>query len=108
MNLSIKSFKKDAEKYLETYNHGLKETNLLGTILSDIDNIANKHGLILEYGEVEHVDYKSTSKKIYRIADITDKDVGGLSLNVYRNEYGTYEYNAYVSLSNDKKLKIKH
>lgn len=105
--MSLKFFKKEVDDYLSKYNKDLKETNLSGVIMADVNDIANKYGFILDVEEPEHISYNETKRKNLKIADVTDKEIGGLALNVYRNSSGTYEYNAYLSLSPAKKHKIK-
>lgn len=105
--MSVKTFKKEVDDYLVKYNKDLKETNLCGVIISDVNDIANKYGFIVEAEDPEHIDYNETKRKKLRIADAADKEIGGLTLNVYRNNSGTYEYNTYLSLLPSKKPKFK-
>lgn len=105
--MSVKLFKKEVDDYLLKYNKGLKETNLSGIIMADVNDIANKHGFIVEVEDPDHISYNETKRKNLRIADVTDKEIGGLALNVYRNNSGTYEYNTYLSISPSKKSKLK-
>lgn len=103
--MSISKFKKEFSDLINPISRENQEYNLSAKIIDSAREIGKKYSYQIEDFNAEHIDYGTTQKNKINILNKNNKSVGFIVLNIYRNEYGKYEYNGYLAPEMNKKLR---
>lgn len=103
--MSFNKMKNEIAQFSEKFTKENQQTNLNSTIVYGVCDIAEKYGYYIEDFNSESIGYGEKQRNKVEILNNENKVAGVLSLNVYRNEHGTYEYNIYLTKEMKKTFK---